>query len=82
MYAQLEDTVSSVYFPFSTETASFMNGCHKGPDSPVPSGAHKWALINFLSKRDSDLMGERVRREEPMEYFLHPPVWLKSFKQS
>ncbi len=49
---------------FSTETASFMNGCRIGNDTGVPSGTHKLALINFLSKRDSDLRRERARRGE------------------
>ena len=58
MYVQyLESILASVVFVGGT--ASFMNGCLTGHDIGVPSGS----LINFLSKRDSELRDKRERRK-------------------
>ena len=53
MHAQyLENILASV--------SSFMNDSHSGHDTGAPSGTHKLALINFLSKRDSELVEKRA----------------------
>lgn len=64
----------SVLLFFSTEAASFMNDCHRGHDSGVPSGTHNPALINFSSKRDSELSEKRVRRKDKLASFLCLPL--------
>ena len=53
MYVQyFENILASV--------SSFMNDSRTGHDTGAPSGTHKPALINFLSKRDSELMEKRA----------------------
>lgn len=56
--------VSPVYVQYFenilASVSSFMNDSHTGHDTGAPSGTHKPALINFLSKRDSELMENRA----------------------